>query len=107
MDAGPRVLQNIFFFKYVERRDGRRTSDGVASISAAHAARRLFISYLGLRDHRAQGVARREALRRRQDVRLDARRVTSVERARAPGAALDLVGDEQSAVGVAPLPQMF
>ena len=104
MDAGPYVLQYTFFFKYVERRDGRRTSDGVASISAAHAARRLLVRDVGLRDHSTKRIARGQPFCGRQNVRLHARGLARVEGARAPGAALDLVGDEQRAVGVAPLP---
>src|SRR5437867_9412507 len=88
----------------VQRGERRGAAHGVAAERAAVRARLPFHDRL-FRDDRADGHAAAEALRREQNVGLDAL-VLAGEHASGPAdAALDLVAHEQDAVAVAQLAQ--
>ena len=86
-----------------ERGQGGRAGDRVAAVRRAVGAGAPGLHERGSRHDRREGHAGGDALGREQDVRLHAPVLHGPHGARAAGARLDLVGDEQDAVAVAEL----
>ena len=104
LDAG-RLGEQAVLLDALEHGDRGRAGDGVAAEGAAEAAGLGGIHDLGATGDAGQRQAARDALGAEHQVGHEAEVLAGEVRAGAGHAALDLVGDEDDAVGGAPLLQ--
>mmetsp|Transcript_49397 Transcript_49397/g.105135 ORF Transcript_49397/g.105135 Transcript_49397/m.105135 type:complete len:282 (-) Transcript_49397:418-1263(-) len=96
------ILQKLLLLEDVQSRESRSTCDSVATIRAAHAANLLFAGQIAPGYNHGERVARGNALGRDQDVRNHLMMLNCEHFSCAAESALNLVGDKQHFVFVAP-----